>query len=177
MDSSEDHCKKQDRLNDSPVCRYPDTTTFSVVQGELVNITCDVESEPKPTAFQWTLNNTIRGTVDLKRRHPKTFNVLYYSPRYLGDYGTIMCWGKNDAGVQRIPCMANVIPEGEVTTDMGVIAPSTDEEENAGDAKTQPTSFVMSPAVGVLVGVVVALVVMALIIVIVMRIQGPPPTR
>ncbi|GFU08513.1 ig-like domain-containing protein [Nephila pilipes] len=87
--------------------------TFNVVQGEMVNITCEVEADPRPNAFQWTLNNTIRGTVDLKRRHPRTFNILHYVPRYLGDYGTIMCWGKNSAGVQRIPCISHVVPEGE----------------------------------------------------------------
>lgn len=79
-----------------------------------MNITCDVESDPRPNAFQWTLNNTMRGTVDLKRRHPGTFNILHYVPRYLGDYGTIMCWGKNDAGVQRVPCIAHIIPEGTI---------------------------------------------------------------
>ncbi|KAF8773189.1 B-cell receptor CD22 like protein [Argiope bruennichi] len=162
----------------SPVCRSSDTTTtFNVIQGEMVNITCDVDAEPRPNAFQWTLNNTIRGTVDLKRRHPRTFHILHYVPRYLGDYGTIMCWGKNSAGVQRVPCISHIVPEGEVTTDMGVLAPSTDEEEAEGEGKGQQSGFVMSPAVGVLVGVVVALVVMALIIVIVMRVQSPPPTR
>ncbi|GBM13759.1 hypothetical protein AVEN_90021-1 [Araneus ventricosus] len=101
-----------DAVRYSPVCRYPDTTTtFSVVQGETVNITCDVEAEPRPNAFQWTLNNTIRGTVDLKRRHPRTFHILHYVPRYLGDYGTIMCWGKNSAGVQRVPCISHIVPE------------------------------------------------------------------
>ncbi|GIY66752.1 ig-like domain-containing protein [Caerostris extrusa] len=96
-----------------PVCRFPEATTFNVVQGESVNITCDVESDPKPNTFQWTLNNTMRGTVDLKRRHPRTFHVLHYVPRYLGEYGTIMCWGKNSAGVQRVPCISHVVPEGK----------------------------------------------------------------
>ncbi|GFW10633.1 hypothetical protein TNCV_4917521 [Trichonephila clavipes] len=67
--------------------------------------------------------------------------------------------------------------KGEVTTDMGVLAPSTDEEDSEREGKSSSNGFIMSPAVGVLVGVVVALVVMALIIVIVMRIQSPPPTR
>ncbi|GIY38696.1 hypothetical protein CDAR_574811 [Caerostris darwini] len=60
---------------------------------------------------------------------------------------------------------------------MGVLAPSTDEEEADRNGKNPPPGFVLSPAVGVLVGVVVALVVMALIIVVVMRIQSPPPPR
>ncbi|GFQ89581.1 hypothetical protein TNCT_301091 [Trichonephila clavata] len=60
---------------------------------------------------------------------------------------------------------------------MGVLAPSTDEEDSEREGKPSSNGFIMSPAVGVLVGVVVALVVMALIIVIVMRIQSPPPTR
>ena len=66
--------------------------------------------------------------------------------------------------------------EGEVTTDMGVLAPSTDEEDENGISGGS-SNFVFSPAVGVLIGVVVALVIMALIIVIVMRIQGAPPSR
>lgn len=69
-----------------------------------------------------------------------------------------------------------VINIGEVTTDMGLLAPSTDEEDEE-NGNGGGSNFVLSPAVGVLVGVVVALVIMALIIVIVMRIQGPPPSR
>ncbi|KAG8177765.1 hypothetical protein JTE90_011103 [Oedothorax gibbosus] len=160
----------------SPVCRFPDVLTFNVVQGEPVNITCDVEADPKPTAFQWTLNNTLRGTVDLKRGRPRAFNVLQYAPRYLGEYGTIMCWGKNDAGVQRVPCISHVVPEGEVTTDMGVLAPSTDEEGSGIDGGGSQ-GFSLSPAVGVLVGVVVALLILVLIIYIIIKIQNSPPTR
>ncbi|XP_054715275.1 LOW QUALITY PROTEIN: nephrin-like [Uloborus diversus] len=158
----------------SPICQA-EVLTFNVIQGEFVNITCDVDSDPRPNAFQWTLNNTIRGTVDLKKRHPKSFNILHYVPRYLGDYGTIMCWGKNDAGVQRMPCIFHIIPEGEVTTDLGILAPSTDEE--GGSMNGRGSGFVLSPAVGVLVGVVAALLIMIFVIVIIMRVQGPPPAR
>ncbi|XP_054715266.1 protein turtle homolog B-like [Uloborus diversus] len=158
----------------SPVCRYRDVATFSVMQGESINITCEVDADPRPKAFQWSLNNTLRGNVDLKRRHPRTFNVLYYTPKFLGDYGTIMCWGKNEAGVQKVPCVVHLIPDGEVSTDMGLLAPSTDDEDY--DEEGSSSSF-MSPAVGVLVGVVVALVIMAIVIVIVMRVQSPSPCK
>lgn len=59
---------------------------------------------------------------------------------------------------------------------MGVLAPSTDEEGEDAFSGGH-SNFILSPAVGVLAGVVVALVIMALIIVIVMRVQGPPPSR
>ncbi|XP_015916656.2 neural cell adhesion molecule 2 [Parasteatoda tepidariorum] len=161
----------------SPVCKFAEQQTYNIFQGEAINITCDVESLPRPSAFQWTLNNTLRSTVDLKRRHPKIFGALHYVPRYLGDFGTIMCWGKNDVGVQRIPCIFHLIPEGEVTTDLGVLAPSTDEEDDESNGRNDTSGFILSPAVGVLVGVVVAIIVMILIIVIVMKLQDPPPKR
>ena len=40
-------------------------------------------------------------------------SVVSYVPRDESDYGTLLCWGRNELGRQRRPCVFHVIPAGE----------------------------------------------------------------
>ena len=40
-------------------------------------------------------------------------SVVSYVPRDETDYGTLLCWGRNELGRQRRPCVFHVIPAGE----------------------------------------------------------------
>lgn len=38
---------------------------------------------------------------------------LNYTPDYDTDYGTVSCWASNTIGVQRIPCLFQIIVAGK----------------------------------------------------------------
>ena len=42
-----------------------------------------------------------------------SISVATYVPLSEMDYGTLMCWGKNELGRQVTPCVFHVIPAGE----------------------------------------------------------------
>ncbi|KAK3891795.1 hypothetical protein Pcinc_004335 [Petrolisthes cinctipes] len=39
---------------------------------------------------------------------------LRYTPTTEFDYGTLLCWGTNDVGQQRRPCIFHIVPTGPV---------------------------------------------------------------
>ena len=47
---------------DAPVCRGP-PLTVSAVEGEAVQLLCDVTANPDKVRFVWTFNNTVDSTV------------------------------------------------------------------------------------------------------------------
>lgn len=46
-----------------------------------------------------------------------SISVATYVPLSEMDYGTLMCWGRNELGRQRRPCVFHVIPAGRAELD------------------------------------------------------------
>lgn len=42
-------------------------------------------------------------------------SVISYSPQSDRDYGTLLCWARNDIGEQREPCVYRIFLGGDIT--------------------------------------------------------------
>jgi len=40
------------------------------------------------------------------------FSVLTYQPQKEMDYGSLLCWGRNELGQQKRPCVFHLLPAG-----------------------------------------------------------------
>ncbi|XP_063627547.1 hemicentin-1 isoform X1 [Cydia splendana] len=99
----------------APVCaQQRDGELFGALKHETVSLHCSVDANPAVTSFHWTFNNSGEQT-DLA---PKLFNsnghksTLNYTPTTDMEYGTLMCYGKNSVGQQKVPCSFQLVAAG-----------------------------------------------------------------
>lgn len=99
----------------APVCRPGQSKSYSVARDETARIVCDLEANPNGVHFTWVFNNSV-DTVDIPQNRittDKTRSTLSYTPINELDYGTVLCWGRNEIGVQRQPCVYHLNPAGK----------------------------------------------------------------
>ncbi|BES90007.1 nephrosis 1, congenital, Finnish type (nephrin) [Nesidiocoris tenuis] len=107
------------RIMYKPLCKESGKTTIGVGKGEGARVLCEVESYPPPDGFQWSFNNSAAdATIDISpdRFHNSLalgLSTLSYTPLSDLDYGTVMCWASNTAGLQVDPCVFQIIPAGK----------------------------------------------------------------
>lgn len=98
----------------APVCRAEQPQTFGAADNELVQVTCDVDADPAANvSFHWLLNNSdaqaeVRSFVANGSR-----SVASYVPSTPNAFGRLICWGENDVGRQKDPCVFNIVPASE----------------------------------------------------------------
>ncbi|KAG8223242.1 hypothetical protein J437_LFUL003594 [Ladona fulva] len=98
----------------APVCRAGQQKVYGVARQEAAKILCELEANPKDVSFVWKFNNTSEA-VDIQQSHfvsDRARSVATYTPMTELDYGTLLCWGRNELGHQRHPCVFHVIPAG-----------------------------------------------------------------
>ncbi|XP_022236802.1 hemicentin-1-like [Limulus polyphemus] len=96
----------------APTCRNNQKSVYGAARHETVKIFCDVEADPIDVKFQWRFNNT-KEVLDVTTfENKETRSIATFSPRGDGDYGTILCWGKNSVGTQKKPCVFKLVPAG-----------------------------------------------------------------
>ncbi|XP_012285375.1 hemicentin-2 [Orussus abietinus] len=109
----------------APICK--DGTSNQVVgalKHETISLVCGVQSKPPPITFHWTFNNSgelmdVPSSKFAQIRTPRLLtnhwhgSRLNYTPASDMDYGTISCWAKNRIGVQRTPCIFQIIVAGK----------------------------------------------------------------
>lgn len=87
---------------------------FGVARHETARIICELEANPTDVQFIWKFNNSA-DTVDIPQSQiytEKTRSVASYKPMTELDYGTLLCWGKNEIGTQKEPCVFYINPAG-----------------------------------------------------------------
>lgn len=87
---------------------------FGVARHETARIICELEANPTDVQFIWKFNNSA-DTVDIAQSQihtEKTRSVAQYKPMTELDYGTLLCWGKNEIGTQKEPCVFYINPAG-----------------------------------------------------------------
>ncbi|KAI5741603.1 hypothetical protein M8J76_015296 [Diaphorina citri] len=95
----------------SPTCKPHQQRVLGVARQEKVNISCEVDANPPDVKFSWTFNNSAE-TVNVAQAHilrSGTLSVVAYSPNSELDYGTLICWGSNKIGHQRVPCVFHIV--------------------------------------------------------------------
>lgn len=99
---------------DRPVCSPNQKLVYGGGRQEPVRITCNVDGVPRASSFHWSFNTSTE-LVDLPQGRAKTSDgksVVTYIPKTHLDYGSLLCWGKNEVGKQRQPCVFQVVPAG-----------------------------------------------------------------
>ena len=68
------------------------------------------------SSYRWAFN-TSRQFVDIPEndftRKPYR-SVLTYTPQTQDDFGTLLCWGRNELGFQTEPCVFQLTPAGKI---------------------------------------------------------------
>ena len=100
---------------DPPVCRPGLTRYFGVSRHENVEVACQVEANPvSEMSYKWFLNNSAE-TIEVPRHrynNNQTTSLLSYKPAASLDYGTLLCYATNSAGVQQEPCVFHILTAG-----------------------------------------------------------------
>lgn len=99
---------------DAPVCAEEQMRTYGAARHEEVTVTCKLDAVPPIVSFGWRFNNS-GDVVDIAESHVSTKGLessLSYIARTELDYGTLLCWGTNELGKQKKPCIFKVVPAG-----------------------------------------------------------------
>ncbi|KAF7998196.1 hypothetical protein HCN44_009594 [Aphidius gifuensis] len=98
----------------TPTCKPNQTKIHGVAKQEKAFITCQVDANPMNVEFHWTFNNSAE-SINVASGHigkSGTKSVVSYTPMTELDYGTLLCWAKNNIGSQLVPCVYHIIPAG-----------------------------------------------------------------
>ncbi|KAL3288901.1 hypothetical protein HHI36_003346, partial [Cryptolaemus montrouzieri] len=98
----------------APLCRPGQPKIFGVARHETARILCELEANPPDVQFVWKFNNSA-GIVDIPQNQihtEKARSTAAYKPVTELDYGTLLCWGRNEIGVQAEPCVFYINPAG-----------------------------------------------------------------
>ncbi|XP_022698048.1 nephrin-like isoform X2 [Varroa jacobsoni] len=94
----------------APICAKDRKTTYGAARNEAVRILCELEGDPNEVTFKWRFNRSkdlaFSSNVDTIGNR----SWLTIVPQTEEDYGHVICWGKNSVGLQREPCVFNLIP-------------------------------------------------------------------
>ncbi|XP_045615863.2 neural cell adhesion molecule 1-B [Procambarus clarkii] len=98
----------------SPVCSTGQKWVYGGGRHQPVNVTCRVEAYPEATSFRWAFN-TSSEFVELPQDRVYTGrsrSLVVYTPQTHHDFGSLLCWGRNQIDLQRQPCVFHVVPAG-----------------------------------------------------------------
>ncbi|KAB0805658.1 hypothetical protein PPYR_02628 [Photinus pyralis] len=102
----------------APICKSGQQRVYNVARHEGVSINCEVEANPTNTQFVWKFNNSDNQALVLDMPQSlittnKTTSKLFYTPMTEHDYGTLLCKGVNNIGIQKEPCVFYINPAGK----------------------------------------------------------------
>ncbi|XP_017879884.1 hemicentin-2-like [Ceratina calcarata] len=107
----------------APIC-ISSTQVVGALKHETISLVCGVQAKPPPTTFHWTFNNSgeLMNVPADRFTQAKPLSVitnhwngsrLNYTPVSDMDYGTVACWAENRIGVQKTPCLFQIIVAGK----------------------------------------------------------------
>ena len=112
-------------ISDAPICKEGLTTqVVGALKHETISLVCGVQSKPPPLTFHWTFNNSgeLMNVPPTRYTQVKSLRLITnnwhgsrmnYTPANDIDYGTIACWARNRIGVQKTPCLFQIIVAGK----------------------------------------------------------------
>ncbi|XP_066142389.1 neural cell adhesion molecule 2-like isoform X1 [Euwallacea fornicatus] len=98
----------------APVCTQEREEIYGALKQETVTLRCRVDANPPVATFHWTFNNSGDQTdvATEKYTNEVTSSRLNYTPNTDLDYGTLLCYGENEIGKQKEPCVFQVVIAG-----------------------------------------------------------------
>ncbi|XP_067617196.1 uncharacterized protein side-IV isoform X2 [Eurosta solidaginis] len=102
------------RIRYAPICSTDHEELLGALKHETLMLKCEVDSSPPSEAFTWTFNSSGEQTELPARLHSTETGMsrLNYTPTTDLDYGTISCWGRNSIGMQKSPCIFQIVAAG-----------------------------------------------------------------
>ncbi|XP_054746887.1 uncharacterized protein LOC129252242 [Anastrepha obliqua] len=102
------------RIRFAPICATDHEELLGALKHETLMLKCEVDSSPPAEAFTWTFNSSGEQTELPARLHSTETGMsrLNYTPATDLDYGTISCWGRNSIGMQKTPCVFQIVAAG-----------------------------------------------------------------
>lgn len=97
------------------MCRPGQNKVFGVARHETARILCELEANPTDVQFIWKFNNSA-DIFDIAQNQiytERTRSTAAYKPMTEADYGTLLCWGRNEIGMQKEPCVYYINPAGK----------------------------------------------------------------
>lgn len=113
------------RLKHAPVCKSGERLVYAARPSKLLHVACEVQAQPSTVSFRWRFNNSAHQSVRLDTYSWEgTRSVARYVARSQQDYGTLLCWARNQVGDQRQPCVFVIVPAGSefLVSNEGLIA-------------------------------------------------------
>lgn len=99
----------------APVCSSDREELLGALKHETLLLRCEVDASPPAETFHWTFNSSGEQTELPSQLHSSETGMsrLNYTPASDLDYGTISCWGRNAIGVQKSPCIFQIVAAGK----------------------------------------------------------------
>ncbi|XP_063852789.1 hemicentin-2-like [Scylla paramamosain] len=99
----------------APVCAGGQKRVYGGGRFHTMNITCRVESHPEATSFRWAFNTSTEfSPVGGASVSPggRGRSIAAYTPLTHHDFGSLLCWGRNEVDEQEEPCVFHIVPAG-----------------------------------------------------------------
>ncbi|XP_076325085.1 protein turtle-like isoform X2 [Tachypleus tridentatus] len=96
----------------APFCKPGQKMTYGVAKHEPIDVLCELDSDPDDVTFHWRFNSSYKRSDKIMYSVDRTLSRATYSPESDEDYGKLLCWGTNNIGIQREPCVFNIVPAG-----------------------------------------------------------------
>ncbi|XP_066997421.2 nephrin-like [Anabrus simplex] len=99
-----------------PVCSEKQQKVYGAARLEEIQVVCEVDANPPATLFRWFFNNSAVQTLEVKSVSSAPgggSSIASYKPQSERDYGTLLCWGRNELGSQDAPCVFHIVPAGK----------------------------------------------------------------
>ncbi|XP_059218183.1 protein turtle homolog A [Stomoxys calcitrans] len=102
------------RIRYAPICATEHDELLGALKHETLALKCEVDASPPADSFHWTFNSSGEQTELPARLHSSETGMsrLNYTPTTDLDYGTISCWARNSIGMQKSPCIFQVVAAG-----------------------------------------------------------------
>ena len=107
---------------DPPRCVKNQKRIYGVSRGEEIEVVCNLMSEPKLKSVRWAFNSSSQ-LIDIPQNEftwesnspprGQAISKVTYNPKTTADYGTLLCWGENEKGMQDPPCVFLISPAGK----------------------------------------------------------------
>ncbi|KAL0810361.1 hypothetical protein ABMA28_010510, partial [Loxostege sticticalis] len=99
----------------TPTCKSTQPVVLRAARGEMIDIECDLDANPKDAMFyHWWFNSSAHTKHDLNTSPATSTNnapgIYTYMVNTSSDYGWVQCSGTNSVGRQTKPCLFHILP-------------------------------------------------------------------
>ncbi|XP_054257886.1 nephrin-like [Macrosteles quadrilineatus] len=99
-----------------PKCKESQQRVYGAARLEELVVSCEVDANPSAVEFHWLFNNSVIHEKPVEGSVSSGGGGDRSEARYTAfsetDFGTLLCWARNDVGSQIVPCVFHIVPAG-----------------------------------------------------------------